>query len=279
MGAFKNFEKLESRYIFTGALVLKEAMHIGSGEGDEDVDSLFVKSNKTAYIPGSSLRGSLRSTVERIASSLGKDTCLLFDHNSHPSCVTVNQDKLKDIKDESKILKILMTEGNLCDTCKVFGSTHFASKVKITDLYPTNNIDKGNKRYGVGIDRDTETASQGALFEIEVIEKGHCFDFELIAENLSGKEEWGLLCIGLYEMMRDKNDGGSFYVGAKSSAGLGKCQLTDLKIEYFDEGTEFTLRKYLLEDKRDKIEGNKAVEFVRCKIKKFLQPETEVTNA
>lgn len=271
----KTFEKLENRYIFTGTLVLTEAMHVGSGEGDERADSIFVKSTSTDqfYIPGSSLRGALRSTVERIAYTLDKDTCLLFDGNSSATCVTVNPGLIGQDWGESEILNFLK-EGHLCNTCKVFGSTHFASKVKITDLYPTqieNNDPQGVIRYGVGIDRDTETASQGALFEIEVLEKGYKFDFELIAENLSGKKEWGLLCTGLWEMMRDKESGGVFYIGANSASGLGRCQLTDLKIRYFNQEDEnYNLTKYLLEDKLGCISGEEAENFVQCKVKQFF---------
>jgi CRISPR-associated RAMP protein (TIGR02581 family) len=268
MNNIKTFDKLESRYIFRGVLVLEEAMHIGSGKGDEFADSTFVKSGDKFYIPGSSLRGALRSTVERIAYTLlEKNTCLLYDKSSHPTCVTVNPEVIKDKKNEAEIVKIL--ENNLCDTCKVFGSTHFASKVKITDLYPINGNPKDNIRFGVGIDRDTETASQGALFEIQVLEKGHCFDFELIAENLSGKTEWGLLCIGLHEMMRDKANGGAFYIGAKSASGLGRCQLTDLKISYFDiQCPDYNLKNYLLNDKLGQIAD--AESFIQTKITEFL---------
>lgn len=270
MNSLKTFDRLDSRYIFKGILILEEAMHIGSGEGDETADSLFVKSGGKLYIPGSSLRGALRSTIERIAYTLGKNTCLLFDQSSHSTCVTVHPELLRDKKSESEILDVLRT--NLCDTCKVFGSTHFASKVKIMDLYPANHNDpKGIVRYGVGIDRDTETASQGALFEIQVLERGYKFDFELIAENLSGKVEWGLLCIGLHEMMRYKEQGGAFYIGAKSASGLGRCQLTNLEIKYFDnQDPNYGLKQYLLNDECGCISGESAKSFIQGKIMEFL---------
>lgn len=274
----KTFETLESRYIFTGALVLTEAMHVGSGEGDERADSLFTRSNGKVYIPGSSLRGALRSTVERIACALSKNTCLLFYGSSSSTCVTSNPELIKNEKDtvekgggkwdEKKACDFL--QGNLCDTCKVFGSTHFASKVKITDLYPKeNSVPKDAVRYGVGIDRDTETASKTALFQIEVVEKDCRFDFELIAENLDGKEEWGLLCIGLWEMMRDKKKGGAFYIGAKSAAGLGRCELDLRKIEYFDNATPWGLRKYLQDGLTCKS-GDDAVKFVEKRVGEYL---------
>jgi len=272
----KTFETLESRYIFTGTLALKEAMHVGSGEGNERADSLFTRSNGSLYIPGSSLRGALRSTVEKIAFTLDKNTCLLFNDSSS-NCVTANPDMIKIEKkrveqsgkqwDEKAVLDFLQPD-KLCDTCKVFGSTHFASKVKITDLYPPNTPTDA-VRYGVGIDRDTETAAEGVLFEIEVVEKDCQFGFELIAENLDGKDEWGLLCLGLCEMMRKKEEGGAFYIGAKSAAGLGRCQLTLQKIEYFDNRTPWGLRKYLQEGFK-KLPENEIISFVKKNVEDYL---------
>lgn len=280
----KTFEKLESRYIFTGAILLTEAMHIGSGEGDERADSLFTCSNGRYYIPGSSLRGALRSTVERIAYSLEKKTCLLFNAGSSSTCVTSNPllievekqafERRKEEWNEEEVVRFLQ-QGGLCDTCKIFGSPYFASKVRITDLFPREILThpKSAIRYGVGIDRDTETASEGALFEIEAIEKGCKFDFELIAENLYGKEEWGLLCIGLWEMMRRKEEGGTFYIGAKSAEGLGRCQLIIEKLSYFDNNINDSpcdLRKYLDEGPAC-INNNEVVTFIKEKLDEYLK--------
>lgn len=275
----KTFEKLESRYLFTGTLVLDEAMHVGSGEGDEHADSLFTRSNGKFYIPGSSLRGAFRSTVERIAMTLDIDTCLLSG-DPESNCVTANpklvDEKRREVEEtggewnEAAQLDWLK-QGHLCETCKVFGSTHFASKIKITDLYPKNSNPKGVIRYGVGIDRDTETASQGALFEIQVVEKDSNFGFELIAENLEGKAEWGLLCIGLWEMLRQPDESGVFYIGAKSATGLGRCYLQqeDFKMQSFDGVSE--LKQYLESGQMPKTKtANDAVNFIKCKVQSYL---------
>jgi len=281
----KTFEKLESRYIFTGTLILDQAMHIGSGESGEIADSLFTRSNDKFYIPGSSLRGALRSTVERIAYSLASDSekannvsCLLSRH-SGSKCISVckeTQDEYTRLSDkpgtnEIDLKNFLNKDGHLCDTCKVFGSTHFASKVKITDLYSVNCKPQGFIRHSVGIDRDTETALQGALFDIQVVEGGATFNFELLAENLDGEKEWGLLCIGLWEMIRKKEDGGAFYIGAKSAAGWGRCYLRedDFTIQYFKGGSE--LKQYLQSGKMpNKKQGNQAVEFIKGKVQAYL---------
>lgn len=269
----KTFETLENRYIFTGQLVLREALHIGSGESSELVDSPFVRSGNKCYIPGSSLRGALRSTVERIANSLGKNSCLLFDSGS-AKCISVNQDTRAEYQElaeeeettERNLINFLNRDDHLCDTCKVFGSLYFASKIKISDLYPSNNSNPpGVVRYGIAIDRDTGTTVKGALFEIEAVEKGQSFDFELIAENLDD-DDFGLLCIGLIEMIK-----GEFYIGANSASGLGKCRLESLKIEYFDQVAG--LKKYLIDKHLEKKVGDAATAFVAKKVQDYLNGE------
>lgn len=272
----KTFEKMESRYIFNGELMLDKAMHVGSGIGNEETDSLFAHSGKKLYIPGSSLRGALRSTIERIAYGLnptGNVTCLLSE-SSDSSCITINKDTGKKYKEkiedpkatESDYKKFLEEDGHLCDMCKVFGSTHFASKVKITDLYPVDGLDPEKAiRRNVGIDRDTETASQAALFDMEVVNQGSVFEFEMVAENMDATD-WGLLCIGLWELMR-KN--GTFYIGAKSAAGLGRCHLKNVEIQYFDG--KAGLLKYLESGKMpEKKECNAAKEFIKGRISAYL---------
>lgn len=279
------FEKLESRFIFSGTLVLAQAMHVGSGESGDEADSLFTRSNGGFYIPGSSLRGALRSTVERIAYSLEPDqekalsvSCLLSQYDGS-RCISVcretqNGYKVKSEKPgvtERDLKAFLEEDGNLCNTCKVFGSTHFASKVKITDLYPTLCVPQGVIRRSVAIDRDTETSSETALFDIQVVEPESTFGFELIAENLDGNEEWGLLCIGLWEMIRDPEDGGAFYIGAKSASGWGRCHLReeDLTIQYFQGPGE--LKQYLQSNNMpNRKRGSEAVAFIRGKIQAYL---------
>lgn len=246
--AMLTFEKLENRYHLTGTLCLKQAMHIGSGEGDDEIDSLFVLDHqKRRYIPGSSLRGALRSTVERILGSvLSQGSCCL-DPESDLACPSGHREKQREMNDyiskpgrkESEICtKITDT---LCPTCKVFGSSFLASRVRIADLLPSGEP-TGKKRFGIGIDRDTETVAKGLLFTYEVVESGQKFAFELWAENMDD-ENWGVLGLGLLEMLN-----GNFWVGGKKNAsGLGQCQLQTegLKLEYFADAQG--LKKYLTE--------------------------------
>lgn len=242
------FEKLENRYFFRGELVLENEMHIGSGKGDGRTDALVVKDfNGKPFIPGSSLRGSLRSVIERIAASLDKNPCLL----TNDTCVTTSKDiqkefkKILENKDNSEIKKFLDDDSKICPVCRLFGSTVVASKIKITDLRLKEEKAEPAIRHGVAINRDTETSQNKAKFDFEVVPKESRFEFELIGENLTDNDR-ALLAVGIQEMID-----GNFWIGGNTARGLGKCKLDGLKIEYFDnvEG----LKKYLREKKGNEL--------------------------
>ncbi len=269
------FEKLESRYHLQGVLELQQAMHIGCGESSDDIDSLFVKDgSERHYIPGSSLRGALRGTVERIGSAIDERWCCGLDAESENQCPSGNRAKQQEMekligdgkKKESEICKIL--DAKLCPACKTFGSPFLSSRIRIADLYPVNNQrPPWQKRFGVAIDRDTETAAQGLLFTYQVVEADQKFDFELWAENMDDPN-WGMLGIGLLELL-----GGNFWIGGKKNgSGLGQCRLLEncLKLEYFHGAAE--LRKYLANQEWPaKKSGGEVKQFLKSKVEILLK--------
>jgi len=279
------FNKLSNRYRLRGALKLDSAMHIGSGLGDHRVDALFVRSNDKFYLPGSSVRGALRSLIERLAAGLSANpssvSCFL-DNSSNSKCVSANRETLKEVNGwresrrltELNILDKIMSQGYLCQVCQLFGSPMLASKVKIHDCFPAagpSMPSEGTVRYGIGIDRDTESVREGVLFEVEVLDHRPSFQFELLAENLEedekkNPEDWGLLALGLLEMLD-----GRFYLGAKSAVGLGQCHLDcdSLLLEGFS-GPE-QLRAFLdTGNYPQQIKKKEAVVFLQKKRKAYL---------
>ncbi len=73
---------LISRYLFQGTIQFQSALHIGGGMADTPVtDSPVVRTpDGLPYIPGSSLKGVFRSTVEKFVEHIPKlRTCFLSD--------------------------------------------------------------------------------------------------------------------------------------------------------------------------------------------------------
>jgi len=73
------FEKLTERLIIKGEIISQTPLHIGSGKKDleiDDVDApIITDTSLQAYIPGSSIKGKVRSEAERIARQNGQPVC------------------------------------------------------------------------------------------------------------------------------------------------------------------------------------------------------------
>src|SRR5215469_2333063 len=96
--AWKRYD-LRNRYVLTGKLVMQTAFHIGGGRGTlSNSDSPVVLTPEgLPFIPGSSFKGSLRSTIEKLVPNLpetaGLRTCGLLDMSSS---------EFKQLKDQGK---------------------------------------------------------------------------------------------------------------------------------------------------------------------------------
>ncbi|MEM7345128.1 MAG: CRISPR-associated RAMP protein Csx7 [Chloroflexota bacterium] len=107
-----------------------------------------------------------------------------------------------------------------CWTCRIFGSSWLASKVLIKDLHVQAWQDyQFEIRDGVGIDRDSGRAADGAKYQFETIPVGTQFSLEILAENLS-EAELGVLWLGLRAFEQ-----GDVLLGGAKSRGLGWCHL------------------------------------------------------
>ncbi len=79
---------------------------------------------ETVYLPGSSLKGTLRSYAERIARTLGVRCCNPFDG----SFCGKRFEKVNSAAERHK---------KACTACRLFGNTTLASRLRIADAYPT----------------------------------------------------------------------------------------------------------------------------------------------
>ena len=228
--------KLHNRYCFKGVLHLVSPLRISSGLASHETDAPLMQTiDGVPYIPGSSMRGAIRSEIERILAAVdstvtGLTSCTLFTKDdSESACISSSKQKQealvtlsKSENGEAKALK--KTEEGLCDVCKLFGSTVFASRLIIEDSLPLDNKNPADKRVirdSVGIDRDTGTAADGAKFDFEVLETGPEFCFRMQVENVTDKDKKLLqLVLSLLQQQ-------GLHVGGKRAAGLGRIKLQE----------------------------------------------------
>jgi CRISPR/Cas system CSM-associated protein Csm3 (group 7 of RAMP superfamily) len=149
--------------------------------------------------------------------------------------------------------------------------------VQVRDL-PVDHerwFDQYQVRSGVAIDRDTETAGAGLLYDYEVVPAGTRFDCQIVVENV---EPWqlGMLWLGLQPFIA-----GQAAVGGFRSRGLGQVQFVegDPRLYYFSlngDGADAVdqLIGYLQSPEKrgelvtpDKIEEWKWIEALKSKLK------------
>lgn len=192
-------------------------------------DMQFVRTHhaqlgETVFIPGSSLKGTLRSYSEKIARTLDVDCCDPFDKTD--SC----SKKLEDLTKDSNGFGIYARS---CAACKLYGSTNLAGRAAFADAYPTKPIDvtkQLTKRTAVAIDRVLGSVAVGP-FDFEALMSGE-FETQIRLRNF---ELWQLGLLGL--VVRDLCLG-RIKVGYGKSRGFGSvsARLEKLELRSIAEG-------------------------------------------
>jgi CRISPR-associated RAMP protein (TIGR02581 family) len=207
----------------------------------------FREDQWQVYLPGSSLKGVLRSHVEKVARTLHPDppvVCnpfwLLKDRATAQGGQLVCPD-YAELSCSDKFERRTKAEFSLnghtwqhneetitsqiayhdsCPICRLFGSTEFIGRVSINDAYLTAEMAPRptETRDGVGIDRLTGGAYGGALFNLEAISSGVKFSTEIHLRNF---EVWqlGMLLLAAQDM-----SDGLIKIGSGRSRGLGSVE-------------------------------------------------------
>ncbi len=233
---------MRRKYMFTGKVELKSAMHIGGKKINlRGTDRPVVLTPEgSPFIPGSSFKGVFRSTVEKLVGTIpNQTTCSLVEG----ICPTATQEKFNNRRrngnwSEGHLAQILDAE--LCATCKLFGSPFSASKIFFSDLYVNEWSETTQVRDGVAIDRDSERAVDKLKYDYEVVPIGSTFKMEIVLENPTDTD-LSLACIGLNEFVS-----GMGGIGGMRSRGLGNCQVVDLMGYELDMTDLDQLKNYLI---------------------------------
>lgn len=197
------FERLDNRVIVNYEVVTWSDLHIGGHTTTEpaDVDNPVIK-NADSYpiIPGSSLKGVLRTEMERLLRGLNLDikVCDIFiSGKAHGGC-------------------------NACPVCKLFGGNELASSIRIKDA--TANSKRTMVRDGVAIDRKKRKAKDGGKYDTEVVPKGTVFTGICTIENTK-LGIYGHAKLGAFLSLLDFFNECSGSIGHASSRGFGEVKL------------------------------------------------------
>lgn len=223
------FQTFKNRLELQGTLKTITALRISQGRSTEPIGSdlpVVKDALGKPFIPGASFKGALRSRLESFLR--GVDPTLAEDPNQLVSSDRMT--RIREIKDDiekrqdkinkdEELTKQLLAQTDL--TSQLFGSPWIASKFQVRDLTVNTETWFGQyqERDGVSIDRDTETAADGRLYDFQVVPAGTEFAFRAVVEN--AKEiELGLLMIGLHQFETEQ-----IPLGGGRSRGLGVVRL------------------------------------------------------
>ncbi len=254
-----NFDIFKCEYSFDFKLVNKTPLSIGSGKkpfGKTDNPIVRIRRfhdgvREEPYIPGSSLKGILRSEVERFARTIYGDSpetvCNIFlDATEEYS------EKKREKGDNSSNYKP-------CLICSIFGGQTIASRIKVGNAFLTRYEDKMiDIIRKVSINRLTGAQHARRLYDVEYLAPEQEFKWLLTIENIDllgdAKEEYDkrILTIIFYLLGKIIYDG--IEVGGRRSIGYGR-----LKVK------EWSTIKYELKDM--KIKGNDVTEAIKNKLK------------
>ena len=262
------FDTFQSRLKLKGTVETQTGIRVGAGRSTAVIGSdlpVVRDAEGAPYIPGSSFKGVLRSYVESILRSFSEERSVVCNPvNQNEQCITKEEmENLKEKRSDQLIID------NICWVCKFFGSSWYASKLQIRDLYVPGDqwFGQFQQRDGVAIDRDTETSVQGHLYDFEVVPAGTPFEFHAIVENAT---DWqlGMLYLGLSAFKK-----GDLTIGGASSRGLGVITLKLDSAHYIDKTK---IMDYLI--KNDKGDDAKWESWVNA-FKEKIETELEGTDA
>lgn len=224
-----NFHILRQRLRLTGEITALTALRIGSGgAGELDGADLPVLRDREGFpfIPGGSLKGVLRSTVESLLRGALDDP-----HHQLWPCDPHRETRRSDGDRDGACgwhpsNQRSAAEAAIdahCPVCQLFGSRVLASHVRFTDAHICDDQRHGRPpievRDGVAIDRDLRIVHRkGLKYDFEVISPGTRFFVELFVDNPDDA------LMGLLVMAFDQLADGFSALGGFSSRGLGRVQ-------------------------------------------------------
>ena len=244
--------QLNEKVRLTASLVFDTAWRVGSGKEGETMSDLGVMLTTTGepILPGSSLKGKLRSTCETLSHALGLSACMLNHIASGVKCTsdinyyTTVRNTYQTVLKRGLGPRLQWIDDHTCDVCKLFGSPIKAGRLWISDGTLEYWESVVQVRDGVVIDRDSRTAVDGLKYDYEVVPPSSRFRLCIDLENPTDAD-MALLGAAVFEWQAGSSLGGF------TSRGLGRFHLKDIKFSGVDLNDPDQRLKFLTKTKSE----------------------------
>lgn len=214
----------KENFIITGIIVCESGLHIGGSSDAVDIggsDNPVIRDviSGYPYIPGSSLKGKLRSLLE------------LSDKKSSQSVID-NKDS-NSISTDEDCIAVQLFGTTPKDSKDIDSEKSYQTRTIIRDSFPTDDtVEKWNKSdelfNGAEIKWENtihRITSEAKPRNIERVPRGSEFNFEIVFSTYSEDESKNL--VKLLESMKLLENN---YLGGSGSRGSGQVKFKDIKI-------------------------------------------------
>ncbi len=257
--------KLKYRIISHLSIELLEDLRVGGEESSfmpSGVDLPIVKNkNGSPYLPGSSLKGVIRSYIERIINSLDETSEVLKKYKITKSNIEENDFQNAYNTKGGELGQLENEFQNAGSINHVFGISGYAAPLKISDAYSDEKI-LVETRTHVSIDLNTGKAKKHALITLELIPKGYKFNTTMIFDELDDELLNGANALHLL-ILKMFNAGLEIHIGGWKSRGYGLSKISISKIEVYSP------QKLILSEKPNIYEGKKIDTYIEERLNEY----------
>jgi CRISPR-associated RAMP protein (TIGR02581 family) len=234
-------DKIKARYVIECVIETREPLHVGAGKTVEfvtTVDCPIIRTRKldgkeVPVIPGSSIKGVLRSHFSRILNSIPSDVVKSRGFKKMNLSDKNLEEFEKEFAAESEEGKEEMLP-NIGTLEKFFGISGLAAPIRIIDAEPETNPEFQTRTH-VKIDTGTDRAKKGGLFTVEFVEGK--FRFTIVFDELDNEHYDDVNKFFHEVFIKSLKKGLELHIGGMKSRGYGLCILK------MDKGWKFTPEK------------------------------------
>ena len=202
------FKKLVKKVVYTGTITLKTGLHIGGSNTALNIggpDKFVVRNpiNNQPYIPGSSLKGKMRSLIEIVNGCVSINEKGEVKASNDPNSVSGSLFGVATNNKDNKPSRLIVRDAELSN----------ADKLENTDLLYTESKTENS------VDRVTASATPRTF---ERVPAGAQFCLNMVLNIFEGEDEQGLKDTLQQAIQLLQDD----YLGGHGSRGYGQVKIT-----------------------------------------------------